>query len=74
MLPAAIASHVGVATGLSRADITSHLGLATGLLLGGFAVGVYGHMSHSRTLILVGIAVIAAISLWLVGAGEVSTF
>jgi hypothetical protein len=31
-------------------------------------------MSHSRTLILVGIAVIAAISLWLVSAGEISTF
>jgi hypothetical protein len=74
VLPAAISFHPGLATGLLRADITSQLGLATGLLLGGFAVGVYGHMSHSRTLILVGIAVIAAISLWLVGAGEVSTF
>ncbi len=74
MLPAAISFHPGLATGLLRADITSHLGVATGLLLGGFAVGVYGHMSHSRALILVGIAVIAAISLWLVGAGEVSTF
>ena len=56
------------------ADVTSHLGLATGLLLVGFAVGIYGHMSHSRTMILVGIAVIAAISLWLVGAGQISTF
>jgi hypothetical protein len=50
------------------------MGLATGLLLGGFAAGIYGHICHSRTLILVGIAVIAVISLWLVGAGEVSTF
>ena len=56
------------------ADVTSHMGLATGLLLGAFAVGIYGHMSHSRLLILLGIAVIAAISLWLVGAGEISTF
>jgi hypothetical protein len=56
------------------ADVTSHMGLATGLLLGGFAVGIYGHISRSRTLILVGIAVIAVISIWLVGAGEVSTF
>jgi len=56
------------------ADVTSHMGLATALLLGGFAVGIYGHMSNSRTLILVGIAVIAVISLWLVGAGEINTF
>jgi hypothetical protein len=56
------------------ADVSSHLGLATGLMLGGFAVGIYGHMCRSRTLILVGIAVIAVISLWLVGAGEISTF
>jgi hypothetical protein len=56
------------------ADVSAHMGLATGLLLGGFAVGIYGHICHSRTLILVGIAVIAAISLWLVGAGEISTF
>ena len=56
------------------ADVSSHMGLATGLLLGGFAAGIYGHICHSRTLILVGIAVIAVISLWLVGAGEVSTF
>ena len=56
------------------ADVTSHMGLATGLMLGGFAVGIYGHMARSRTLILVGIAVIAVISIWLVGAGEVSTF
>jgi hypothetical protein len=56
------------------ADVTSHIGLATGLLLGAFAVGVYGHIIASRTLILTGIAVIAVISLWFVAAGEIRTF
>ena len=56
------------------ADVTSHMGLATALLLGGFAVGVYGHMARSRSLILVGITVIAVISIWFVAAGEIQTF
>lgn len=36
------------------ADVTSRMGLAAGLMLGGFTVGIYGHMARSRTLILVG--------------------
>jgi hypothetical protein len=56
------------------ADVTSHIGLATALLLIAFGVGVYGHIINSRTLILVGIVVIAVISLWFVGAGEIRTF
>jgi predicted ABC-type exoprotein transport system permease subunit len=40
----------------------------------GFLVGVYGHIIHSRTLILTGIAVIAVISLYFVASGEIQTF
>ena len=59
---------------LILAGVTAHIGLATALLLIAFCVGVYGHIVKSRTLILVGIVVIAVISLWFVGAGEISTF
>jgi hypothetical protein len=56
------------------ADVTSHIGLATALLLIAFCVGVYGHIINSRTLILIGVVVIAVITLWFVGAGEIRTF
>lgn len=59
---------------LPLADVSSHMGLAAALLLIAFAVGVYGHITSSRTLILVGIVVIALITLWFVGAGEIQTF
>ena len=58
---------------LPVASVTSHIGLATALLLIAFSVGVCGHIVHSRALILVGIVVIAVISLWFVGAGEIRT-
>jgi hypothetical protein len=55
------------------AAATSHLGLFAVVLLVGFAIGVFGHIIRSRLLILAGIAVIAFVSLYLVGAGEVQT-
>ena len=38
-----------------------------------FLFGVYGHIIHSRTMILTAILVIAAISLFFVIAGEAQT-
>lgn len=52
----------------------AHLGLLTPLLLAGFLVGAYGHLTRSRTLILVGIAVVGAVSLYVVAGGELQTF
>ena len=59
---------------LLLAAVASHIGLATALLLIAFAVGVYGHIVKSTTLILAGIVVIAIITIWFVGAGEIQTF
>lgn len=43
-------------------------------ILLGFLVGVYGHVIRSRTLILTGIIVIAAVSGYFVVTGEIHTF
>jgi hypothetical protein len=43
-------------------------------LLIGFLIGVYGHASRSRPLIIVGIVVIGLVSLYVVAAGEVASF
>jgi hypothetical protein len=56
------------------AAAAAHIGLLGAVLIAGFLIGVYGHMSRSRKLILCGIAVIAAVSLYFVAAGEVQTF
>ncbi|HEX3802093.1 MAG TPA: hypothetical protein VHV75_04560 [Solirubrobacteraceae bacterium] len=59
---------------LPLAAASAHLGLLGPLLIAGFLIGVYGHMSRSRPLILCGIAVIAAVSLYFVAAGEIQAF
>jgi hypothetical protein len=56
------------------AAAAGHIGVLGPLLIVGFLIGVYGHISRSRTLILCGIAVIAVVSLYFVAAGEVVTF
>ena len=43
-------------------------------ILVAFAAGTYGHVIHSRTLILASIFAIGAICLYFVAAGEISTF
>jgi hypothetical protein len=53
---------------------TAHLGLFAIVIVVAFAVGVYGHIIHSRALIIVSIVVIAAVSLYFVEVGEVATF
>ncbi len=55
------------------AGIDAHLGVASAVLLAAFAIGVLGHVISSRLLILLGIAVIAVISLLLLGSGELHT-
>jgi hypothetical protein len=59
---------------LPFADAASHPVLFGVALLAGFVVGVYGHLTHSRPLILAGIVVIGLISLYFVAAGEVASF
>ncbi len=39
-----------------------------------FALGSYGHVIHSRTLVLAGIFAIGAICLYFVASGEIQTF
>ena len=55
------------------ADATSHLGLFAAVIAIGFIIGVYGHIIHSKTLILTGIFVVAAVSFYFVAAGEIQT-
>ncbi len=43
-------------------------------LLIGFLMGVYGHASRSRLLIIAGIVVIGLVSLYDVAAGELASF
>ena len=40
----------------------SHLGVFTAALAIGLAIGVFGHIIHSRTLIITGILVIGLVS------------
>jgi hypothetical protein len=56
------------------AAVTAHLGLFAGVIVAGFAIGAVGHMVGSRALVVVGIIVIASVSLYFVASGEVQTF
>lgn len=47
---------------LLLAATSSHLGLFTAVLALGVVIGVFGHIIHSRTLILTGILVIGLVS------------
>jgi hypothetical protein len=58
---------------LLLADATNHLGIYAVALALGFGVGVYGHVIRSKTLILTGIFVVAAISVYFVTTGEMQT-
>jgi hypothetical protein len=41
---------------------SSHIGLFTAVLIIGLVIGVFGHIIHSRTLIITGILVIGLVS------------
>jgi cytochrome c oxidase subunit IV len=47
---------------LALASQQSQLTLFTAVLIFGLVVGVFGHMIHSRTLIIIGILVIGLVS------------
>jgi hypothetical protein len=47
---------------LVLAASSSHLGLFTAALVVGLVIGVFGHIIHSRTLIITGILVIGIVS------------
>lgn len=47
---------------LVPAVASSHLGLFTALLVLGLLIGIFGHIIKSRTLIIIGILVIGAVS------------
>ncbi len=47
---------------LVLAVASSHLGVFTAVLALGLIVGVFGHIIHSRTLIITGILVIGLVS------------
>jgi hypothetical protein len=56
------------------ASITNHDLSVFAIAMGvAFLFGVYGHIIHSRTMILTAIFLIAAISLYFVIAGEMQT-
>ena len=56
------------------AAITDHnIDLLVVLVGVGFCVGVWGHITGSRWVVLAGIAVVLSVSLYLVAAGEIQT-
>lgn len=59
---------------LPLAAAADHLSTFLIALAIGFLVGVYGHIVRSRTLVLTGIFVVMAVSLYFVASGEVQTF
>lgn len=59
---------------LVLATATAHAGVLAVVLALGFLIGVFGHIIHSRTLILTAIIVIAAVSGYFLIAGEAQTF
>jgi len=59
---------------LALAAVAAHIGVLGPILILGFLIGVYGHISRSHTLVLCGIVLIGAVSLYFVIAGEAVTF
>jgi NaMN:DMB phosphoribosyltransferase len=59
---------------LAPATVANHLGTFVIVLVFGFLIGVAGHIIHSRTLVITGIIVIAAVSIYFAAAGEVQSF
>jgi hypothetical protein len=43
---------------------SAHLGLFGALMAVGLLIGIFGHLSHSRALIVVGILIIALVSIY----------
>ncbi len=59
---------------LAPASATAHLGTFVIVIIFGFLVGVTGHLTQNRALVITGIIVIAAVSIYFAAAGEVQSF
>ena len=59
---------------LVPASATGHLGTFVIVIAFGFLVGVAGHLTQSRTLVITGIIIIAAVSIYFAASGEVQSF
>jgi hypothetical protein len=59
---------------LAAASFTGHLGTFVIVIIFGFVVGVTGHIIQNRTLVITGIIIIAAVSIYFAAAGEVRSF
>jgi hypothetical protein len=59
---------------LAPASATGHLGTFVIVIVVGFLVGATGHITHNRTLVMTGIIIIAAVSVYFAASGEVHTF
>jgi predicted ABC-type exoprotein transport system permease subunit len=53
--------------------LQQHLALATAIGFAGFLIALYGQLVKSRTLILIGLAIIAVISLLVILSGNTVT-
>jgi hypothetical protein len=56
------------------ASINGHLGTFVIVIIVGFLVGATGHATQNRTLVITGIIIIAAVSIYFAASGEVQSF
>jgi drug/metabolite transporter (DMT)-like permease len=59
---------------LTPASATGHLGTFVVVIVVGFLVGGVGHATQNRALIITGIIIIAAVSIYFAASGEVQSF
>jgi hypothetical protein len=56
------------------ASVNGHLTTFVIVIVAGFLVGGVGHMTQNRTLVITGIIIIAAVSIYFAASGEVQSF
>lgn len=59
---------------LTAVSATGHLGTFVIVIVFGFVVGVTGHITNNRMLVITGIIIIAAVSIYFAASGEVQSF
>jgi hypothetical protein len=59
---------------LVPASINGHLTTFVVVIIFGFFVGALGHATANRTLVITGIIIIAAVSIYFAASGEVQSF
>ncbi len=55
-------------------SINGHLTTFVVVIIVGFLVGAVGHATQNRTLVITGIIIIAAVSIYFAASGEVQSF